>query len=105
MQNLQPLLILAAALPIWAAEDPNEIIKRYIAADGKNWEQLTFGADMQHDASYSPDGSMILFCRAPSAEGPWQICVKKLDSEDDADFVPITKDGSNLQPDWHSDGD
>jgi formylglycine-generating enzyme required for sulfatase activity len=72
-----------------------------VDADGKNWEQLTFGADMQHDARYSPDGSMILFCRAPSSEGPWQICVKRLDSEDDADFVQITKDGSNLLPDWH----
>jgi formylglycine-generating enzyme required for sulfatase activity len=76
-----------------------------VDADGKNWEQLTFGADMQHDARYSPDGSMILFCRAPSAEGPWQICVKRLDSDDESDFVQITKDGSNLLPDWHPDED
>jgi Tol biopolymer transport system component len=73
--------------------------------DGKNWEQLTFGADVQHDARYSPDGSMILFCRAPSPEGPWQICVKRLDGDDDADYVPITKEGSNLLPDWHPDED
>jgi TolB protein len=71
-------------------------------ADGKNWEQLTFGADLQHDARYSPDGSMIVFCRAPSPEGPWQICLKKLDS-DDLDFVQLTKEGSNLLPDWHAD--
>jgi Tol biopolymer transport system component len=74
-----------------------------VDADGKNWEQLTFGADMQHDARYSPDGSMILFCRAPSGDGPWQICVKRLDSDDESDFVQITKDGSNLLPDWHPD--
>jgi Tol biopolymer transport system component len=68
--------------------------------DGKNWEQLTWGADLQHDARYSPDGTMILFCRAPSPEGPWQICVKRLDGEED-DFVPLTTEGSNLLPDWH----
>jgi formylglycine-generating enzyme required for sulfatase activity/Tol biopolymer transport system component len=76
-----------------------------VDVDGKNWEQVTFGADMQHDARYSPDASMILFCRAPSTEGPWQICVKRLDSDDDSDFVQITKDGSNLLPDWHPDED
>ena len=70
--------------------------------DGNNWEQVTFGADIQHDASYSPDGSMIRFCRAPSPEGPWQICVKKLDGGDE-DFAPLTKEGSNLLPDWHAD--
>ena len=70
--------------------------------DGKNWEQQTFGADVQHDARYSPDGALILFCRAPTPEGPWQICVKALDG-DDSDFVPLTRDGSNLLPDWHPD--
>ncbi len=76
-----------------------------VGVDGKDWEQLTFGADVQHDARYSPDGSMILFCRASSPEGPWQICVKKLDSEDDADYAQITKEASNLLPDWHPDED
>jgi Tol biopolymer transport system component len=71
-----------------------------VERDGKNWEQLTSGADVQHDARYSPDGSMLLFCRAPTPEGPWQLCVKKLDS-DDTDFVQLTKEGSNLLPDWH----
>ena len=27
-------------------------------------EQITFGADVQHETRYSPDGSMIVFCRA-----------------------------------------
>jgi formylglycine-generating enzyme required for sulfatase activity len=71
-----------------------------VGVDGKDWEQLTFGADVQHDAHYSPDGRMILFCRAPSPEGPWQICVKRLDGDED-EFVPLTREGSNLQPDWH----
>ncbi len=72
-----------------------------VDVDGKNWEQLTFGADVQHDARYSPDGTMILFCRAPSPEGPWQICLKRLDGDDD-EFVPLTREGSNSLPDWHS---
>jgi Tol biopolymer transport system component len=70
-----------------------------VGVDGKNWEQLTYGADVQHDACYSPDGTLILFCRAPTPEGPWQICLKKLDG-DDEEFTTLTKEGSNLLPDW-----
>jgi formylglycine-generating enzyme required for sulfatase activity/Tol biopolymer transport system component len=70
-----------------------------VDADGGNWEQVTFGADVQHDARWSPDGKMILFCRAPTPEGPWQICIKALDG-DDLDFVQLTKEGSNMLPDW-----
>lgn len=33
-------------------------------------------------------------------KGPWQICLKNLDANDD-DFVQITKEGSSLLPDWH----
>ena len=72
-----------------------------LEADGKNWEQITFGADVQHDARYSPDESAFVYCRAPSPEGPWQLCVKKFDS-DDFDFVQITNEGSNSLPDWHA---
>jgi formylglycine-generating enzyme required for sulfatase activity len=71
-----------------------------VGVEGKNWEQLTFGADVQHDARYSPDGTMILFCRAPTPEGPWQICIKRRDC-DEEEFVPLTREGSNLLPDWH----
>jgi hypothetical protein len=70
-----------------------------VGADGRNWEQVTDGADVQHDARYSPDGTMIVFCRAPSAEGPWKICIARLGDES-MDFVEIPAEGSNLQPDW-----
>jgi Tol biopolymer transport system component len=73
-----------------------------VGADGKDWEQVTFGADVQHDACYSPDGTMVLFCRAPAPEGPWQICVKRLEG-DEEDFVQLTTEGSNQLPDWHAD--
>ncbi len=72
-----------------------------VGVDGQGWEQLTCGADVQHDARYSPDGTMILFCRAPAPEGPWQICVKRLDG-DEEEFTPLTTEGSNLLPDWHA---
>ena len=52
------------------------------------------------DSVGSPDGTMILFCRAPAPEGPWQICLKKLDA-DEEEFIQLTKDGSNSLPDWH----
>ena len=75
-----------------------------VDADGHNWEQVTAGADVQHDAEYSPDGSVIVFCRAPTSEGPWQICVSRLGDED-MEFIQITKEGSNLQPDWNKEED
>jgi formylglycine-generating enzyme required for sulfatase activity len=98
----------ACCTPQWSSDGKKVLCQTvqghicHVGVDGKNWEQMTFGADVQHDARYSPDGTLIVFCRAPAPEGPWQICVKKLDS-DDEDFVQLTKDGSNLLPDWHAD--
>ncbi len=69
--------------------------------DGETEEQITFGGDIQHEARYSPDGSMIVFCRAPSAQGPWQICIADLQS-DDLDSIQITHEDSNSLPDWHA---
>lgn len=98
----------ACCTPQWSKDGKKIICQtvqghiHQVGTDGKNWEQLTFGADLQHDARYSPDGTMILFSRAPAAEGPWQICVKRLDGDED-EFVQITKEGSNLLPDWHGD--
>jgi formylglycine-generating enzyme required for sulfatase activity len=101
----------ACCTPVWS-RDGNRLLCQTVQghiyqvnADGKNWEQMTFGADVQHDGRYSPDGSLLLFCRAPTTEGPWQICIKRLDSEDESDFVQLTKSGSNLMPDWHPDED
>ena len=44
---------------------------------------------------------MIVFCRAATEDGPWQLCVADLES-DDLDFVQITTEGSNRLPDWHA---
>jgi hypothetical protein len=75
-----------------------------LEADGKNWEQVTYGADVQHDARYSPDETMFVYCRAPSPEGPWQLCVKLFDS-DTFEFMQLTTEGSNSLPDWHASED
>lgn len=95
----------ACCTPAWSKDGKRllcQTVKGHVyqlEADGKNWEQVTFGADVQHDARYSPDESAFVYCRAPSPEGPWQICVKKFDS-DDFDFAQITSEGSNSLPDW-----
>jgi hypothetical protein len=95
----------ACCTPAWSKDGKRllcQTVKGHVyqlEADGKNWEQVTFGADVQHDARYSPDESMFVYCRAPSPEGPWQICVKKFDS-DDFDFAQVTSEGSNSLPDW-----
>ena len=95
----------AACTPTWSADGKRLLCQTVqghvfqVERDGKNWEQITFGADVQHDARYSPDGTMLIFARAPAAEGPWQLCVQLLSDEDGA-YVPLTNQGSNLQPDW-----
>ena len=99
----------AACTPRWSKDGQRllcQTVKGHIhqvGADGKNWEQVTFGADLQHDGRYSPDGSMVIFSRAPSTDGPWQICVSRLGG-DEMDFAQLTTEGSNLQPDWYLKG-
>jgi len=98
----------ASCTPCWSKDGKRLLCQTVsghvfqITAEGKDWEQMTFGADMQHDGRYSPDGTHLLFCRAPSPEGPWQICVKPVDGDDFA-FAPLTTQGSNTLPDWTRD--
>jgi hypothetical protein len=61
---------------------------------------VTSGNDIQHDGRYSPDGTHLLFCRAPAPEGPWRICVKTIDGDD---FAYLTPEGQSCtQPDWNA---
>ncbi len=68
--------------------------------DDATEEQVTFGADIQHEARFSPDGTMIVYCRAATEDGPWQLWITDLAS-DDLDAIQITNQGSNRLPDWH----
>ena len=63
-------------------------------------EQVTFGADIQHDARFSHNGLMFVYSRAPTENGPWQLWITDLES-DDLDSIQITEKGSNRLPDWH----
>jgi WD40 repeat protein len=96
----------ACCTPSWTRNGKSLLLQtvkghiHQVDLDGKNWEQVTFGADIQHEARFSPDESAFVFCRAPVAAGPWQICIKKFDS-DDFEFVQLTSEGSNQLPDWH----
>ncbi len=95
-----------ACTPCWSRDGKRILVQtvkghvHQVGSDGKDAEQITFGADVQHDGRYSPDGTMIVFTRAPSPEGPWQICVMRLDGSED--FVRLTSEGSNSLPDWHA---
>jgi WD40 repeat protein len=91
--------------PAWSADGKRLLCQTtkgricQLEADGKNWEEVTFGADVQHDARYSPDGKAFVFCRAHAPEGPWQVHVQRLDA--DASMA-LTSEGSNQLPDWHA---
>jgi TolB protein len=94
----------ACCTPCWSSDGRRLLFQttkghiHQVELDGKNEEQLTFGADVQHDARFSPDGKRVVFCRAPDPKGPWQICIQPVDADD---FVQLTKEGSNSLPDWH----
>ena len=108
LENTQLKTEEACCTPAWSKDGKKilfQTIKGHIheiGSDGKGEDLLTSGADVQHDARYSPDGTMILFCRAPNPNGPWQICVQRLDAGEN-EFVALTKEGSNQLPDWHAD--
>ena len=96
----------ACCTPQWSPDDDTIIfqtdkghIHLYYTGDAVE-EQVTFGADIQHDARFSPDGSLFVYSRAPTEDGPWQIWITDLES-DDLDSIQITTQGSNRLPDWH----
>ncbi|MDP6723446.1 MAG: SUMF1/EgtB/PvdO family nonheme iron enzyme [Pirellulaceae bacterium] len=96
----------ACCTPQWSGDGSRIVfqtdkghIHLHYADDGSE-EQVTFGADVQHDARFSPDSSMIVYCRAPSEEGPWQLWITDLEG-DDLEAIQITNEGSNQLPDWH----
>jgi hypothetical protein len=43
-----PLLVLLSTLPIWAADDPDEIVRLCIEAEKKNWERASEYTYLEH---------------------------------------------------------
>jgi TolB protein len=69
-----------------------------IKPDGKDKFQATFGGGVQHYATWAPDEKKLAYCQGPGPNGPWQIYVVSL--VEDEDPVKLTKEGSNIYPDW-----
>ncbi len=69
-----------------------------IKPDGTDKFQATFGGGVQHYATWAPDEKKIAYCQGPGPNGPWQIYVVSL--VEDEDPVKLTKEGSNIYPDW-----
>ncbi len=97
----------ACCTPQWSSDGKHILfqtdkghIHLFYTSDGME-EQVTFGADIQHDARFSPDGSMFVYSRAATEDGPWQLWITDLES-DDLDSMQLTNQGSNRLPDWHS---
>jgi len=68
-----------------------------ISADGKDEDDLTFGAGIQHQGQFSPDGAWIVYTRGNRAEGPWSLCLLNLV---DGNERPFSVEGSIRYPDW-----
>ncbi|MEK7764713.1 MAG: hypothetical protein AAB368_00615, partial [bacterium] len=57
----------AACTPRWSKDGTSLLCQTTgghvcrVGVDGAGWEQLTFGADIQHDPRFSPDGARIVF--------------------------------------------
>ncbi|MFC1671868.1 TolB family protein, partial [Planctomycetota bacterium] len=69
-----------------------------IKPDGTGKFQATFGGGVQHYATWSPDEKTMAYCQGPGPNGPWQIYSVSL--VEDEDPVKLTKEGSNIYPDW-----
>jgi Tol biopolymer transport system component len=68
-----------------------------IHPDGTKNRLVTYFGGVQRYGRFSPDGSHIVFCQAPSPQGPWELYVIPA-----AGGTPrrLTEDGSDMYPDW-----
>jgi TolB protein len=68
-----------------------------IRPDGTKNRLVTYFGGVQRYGRYSPDGRSIVFCQAPSPEGPWELYVIPAGGG-----TPrrLTEDGSDMYPNW-----
>lgn len=93
-----------ACTPSWSADGKTIVYQTSnhvcrIGVDGQNEEDLTFGAGIQHQARFSPDGAWVAYTRSNTHEGPWTLYLLRL-----ADGVEMAVPfvGSVRYPDWKS---
>jgi TolB protein len=71
-----------------------------IGADGKDEEDVTFGAGIQHQGQFSPDAAWIVFTRGNGPEGPWRLSLLERATGTER---PVPFEGSARYPDWKKD--
>jgi TolB protein len=68
-----------------------------INPDGTKNRLITYFGGVQRYARFSPDGSKLIFCQAPSPDGPWELY---LIPSTGGTPVKLTDGGSDMYPDW-----
>ena len=68
-----------------------------IGPDGSKNRPVTFFGGVQRFGRFSPDGRSIVFCQAPSPQGPWDLYVIPASGG-----TPrrLTEGASDMYPDW-----
>jgi len=68
-----------------------------INPDGTTNRPVTYFGGIQRYGRFSPDGRQMVFCQAPSPQGPWELYVIAA-----AGGTPrrLTEEGSDMYPDW-----
>jgi Tol biopolymer transport system component len=68
-----------------------------IRTDGTKNRPVTWYGGVQRYARFSPDGKSIIFCQAPSPEGPWELYTV---SAGGGTPTRLTEGASDMYPDW-----
>jgi Tol biopolymer transport system component len=68
-----------------------------INPDGTQNRTITYYGGVQRYGRFSPDGSKIVFCQAPSPEGPWELYTVLVGG---GSPIRLTEGGSDMYPDW-----
>jgi len=68
-----------------------------IEPDGTGNRLVTWFGGVQRYGQWSPDGTWIVFCQAPSEQGPWELY--RIATAGGTP-IRITEEGSDMNPDW-----
>jgi Tol biopolymer transport system component len=68
-----------------------------IRPDGTKNRPLTWYGGVQRYGRFSPDGKNVVFCQAPSPEGPWELYTVPSGGGTPA---RLTEGGSDMYPEW-----